>query len=99
MVGTHDWTLVEHPFVAPEGVGLVRVSLIRKPSLRFDSLMQRDVLGGSGGNYAGRTTGIAGALTAPAARGPNPRSEVTTYSNPNSGSSGSYKPKTFRACP
>jgi len=40
MRASHDWTLVEHSFDVPSGTGLVRVGLIRKPSLRFDSLIR-----------------------------------------------------------
>ena len=39
MLGTRDWTLVEQAFEVGAGKGLVRVSLVRKPSLRFDSLV------------------------------------------------------------
>jgi tetratricopeptide (TPR) repeat protein len=40
VLGSHDWTLVEHAFEAPSGVGLVRVGLVRKPSWRFDCLIR-----------------------------------------------------------
>ena len=42
MRGSHNWTRVEQVFDVPAG-GLVRVSLVRKPSLRFDSLIQGTV--------------------------------------------------------
>jgi O-antigen ligase len=38
--GTTDWTKVECVFDAPAGGGLVRVSLTRKPSLKFDNLVR-----------------------------------------------------------
>ena len=41
--GTNDWTLVERVFDAPPGGGLVRVSLTRKPSLKFDNLLRGSV--------------------------------------------------------
>ena len=37
--GSNDWTLVEHRF-ALAASGLVRVSLARKPSFRFDNLIK-----------------------------------------------------------
>jgi O-antigen ligase/cytochrome c-type biogenesis protein CcmH/NrfG len=35
--GTHDWTRVERVFNAPAGGGLVRVTIVRTPSLKFDN--------------------------------------------------------------
>ena len=41
VLGSTDWTLVEHPFtVPPAGAGLVNVQLVRTPSLRFDNLIR-----------------------------------------------------------
>ena len=40
IVGSHEWTSVEHVFEAPPGVGLVRIGLVRKPSLKFDCLIR-----------------------------------------------------------
>jgi O-antigen ligase len=39
---SNDWTLVERGFDAPRG-GLVRVSVVRRPSLRFDNLVRGTV--------------------------------------------------------
>ncbi len=38
--GTNDWTLVERVFDAPPAPGLVRISVERTPSLKFDSLIR-----------------------------------------------------------
>jgi O-antigen ligase len=38
--GTNDWTLVERAFAAPPGGALVRVSVVRRPSLKFDNLIR-----------------------------------------------------------
>src|SRR5207249_300446 len=38
--GSSDWTMVERVFDAPAGAGLTRVSLVRKPSLKFDNLIK-----------------------------------------------------------
>jgi hypothetical protein len=41
VLGSTDWTLVEHPFtVPPTGAGLVDIQLVRTPSLRFDNLIR-----------------------------------------------------------
>lgn len=40
ILGSSDWKLVEHVFVAPPGTGLADVTLVRTPSLRFDSLIR-----------------------------------------------------------
>jgi O-antigen ligase len=37
--GTNEWTLVERMFEAPPGGALTRVSVVRKPSLKFDNLI------------------------------------------------------------
>jgi hypothetical protein len=41
--GSHDWTRVERAFEVPSGAGLVRVSLVRTPSLKFDNLVRGTV--------------------------------------------------------
>ena len=41
--GSNDWTFVERVFEAPPNGGLVRVSLARKPSLKFDSQIKGTV--------------------------------------------------------
>jgi hypothetical protein len=41
--GTNEWTMVEGQFAAPPSGGLVRVSLVRKPSLKFDNLIRGTV--------------------------------------------------------
>ena len=38
--GTNDWTLIEQLFDAPPDGGLVRVSLTRQRSFRFDNLLR-----------------------------------------------------------
>ncbi len=43
MLGSNDWKLVDHAFQVLPGTGLVQVSLVRKPSLRFDSLIRGTV--------------------------------------------------------
>ena len=37
--GSNDWTLVEAAFDAPPKGGLVRVLVVRRPSLKFDNLL------------------------------------------------------------
>jgi hypothetical protein len=41
--GTTEWTLVERMFEAPPGGALTRVSVVRKPSLKFDNLISGTV--------------------------------------------------------
>jgi O-antigen ligase len=41
--GSKDWTLIEGVFEGPPGGGLVRVTLARKPSLKFDNLLKGTV--------------------------------------------------------
>lgn len=43
MLGTNDWKLVEHSFQVVPGTGLLQLSLVRKPSLRFDNLIRGTV--------------------------------------------------------
>jgi O-antigen ligase len=43
LLGSSDWRLVEREFEAPPGTGLVQVSLIRKPSWKFDNLIRGTV--------------------------------------------------------
>jgi O-antigen ligase len=38
--GSNDWTMLESVFDAPPGGGLTRVSVVRKPSLKFDNLIK-----------------------------------------------------------
>jgi O-antigen ligase/tetratricopeptide (TPR) repeat protein len=38
--GSSDWTMLERDFDAPPGGGLTRVSVVRKPSLKFDNLIK-----------------------------------------------------------
>lgn len=38
--GTHDWQVVEQVVDAPPNGGLVRLMVVRKPSLRFDNLVR-----------------------------------------------------------
>jgi putative inorganic carbon (hco3(-)) transporter len=41
VLGSTDWTLVEHPLtVPPTGSGIVKLQLVRTPSLRFDNLIR-----------------------------------------------------------
>ena len=37
--GSNDWMVLERVFDAPPGGGLIRVMVVRKPSLKFDSLI------------------------------------------------------------
>jgi O-antigen ligase len=41
--GSNDWSLVEHVFEVPAGGGLATLSLVRRPSLKFDSLIRGTV--------------------------------------------------------
>jgi hypothetical protein len=43
LLGSNDWRLVEREFEAPPGTGLVQVSLVRKPSWKFDNLIRGTV--------------------------------------------------------
>jgi tetratricopeptide (TPR) repeat protein len=43
MLGSNNWQLVEHTFQVLPGTGLLQVSLVRKPSLRFDNLIRGTV--------------------------------------------------------
>ncbi len=41
VLGSHDWTLVQHSFVvSPAAAGLIHIRLVRTPSLRFDNLIK-----------------------------------------------------------
>jgi hypothetical protein len=42
-LGTNDWKRVAQAFEVVPGTGLVQVSLVRKPSLRFDNLIRGTV--------------------------------------------------------
>ncbi len=43
MAGSSGWKLIEHAFQVLPGTGLVQVSLVRKPSLKFDNLIRGTV--------------------------------------------------------
>ncbi len=40
LLGTNDWKLIEHQFQVRPGTGLIQLSIVRKPSLRFDNLIR-----------------------------------------------------------